>query len=42
MEALFKPGHNLLLYGCSEGENRVKKKRVHGESIIPGDFKSLA
>lgn len=42
MEALFKPGHNLLLYGCSEGENRVEKKRVHGESILPGDFKSLA
>lgn len=42
MEALFKPGHNLLLYGCSEGENRVEKKRVRGESIIPGDFKSLA
>lgn len=42
MEALFKPGHNLLLYGCSEGENRVEKKRVHSESIIPVDFKSLA
>lgn len=42
MEALFKPGHNLLLYGCSEGENCVEKKRVHGESILPGDFKSLA
>lgn len=27
---------------CSEGESHVKKKRVHGESISPGDFKSLA
>lgn len=42
MEAFSKAGHNLLFYGGSEEESCLDNKRVHCESLIPGDFNSLA